>query len=532
MKSLRTLIHGGTLASVMTIALNVVSSRALADAGGELSAQCNAFNTADFSSLQDAPTQITAAQWVEAKETLPAYCQVQGYVAPQIGFEIRLPASNWNRKFLMAGCGGFCGALWSSACEGPLRKGYACIVSDMGHKSGLGDALWAYHNLQAKMDYGYRATHVTALAGKAITERQYRKAPERSYFVGCSGGGRQGLVSAQRFPWDFDGIVAGAPTIDTGALAVYTLEATLAIERQSGDPVLPHSTLSLMHDTALAKCDLDDGVKDGIIGNPSACHLDPVELVCKSGRTIGCLTEIQAEAARKIYAGITTSTGEKIHPGAAVGSELNWNLMGQLKELFISAFRYMKSMPDPGPSWKLADFDADRDYKRSLMMEPLYSASNPDLRKLKVAGAKLIVYGGWNDVGIVPQSLIDYYETVERTMGGRKETQEFFRLFMIPGMNHCGGGDGADVIDFLSALESWVEHGQAPQRLLSAHVKAADYSNGHRPADLSKAGFTRPVYPYPQRARYKGSGDPNKAENFEPAGPENPVAQRRPRERN
>lgn len=505
--------------SLMTIALSVASGRAKADSEGDVSAQCSALNIADLSTLQDAPTQITAVRWVQAKEALPTYCQVQGYVAPQVGFEIRLPATNWNRKFLMAGCGGYCGAVYAGACDAPLRKGYACIVTDMGHKSrSAADGLWAYNNLQAEIDFGYRATHVATLAGKAITQRHFQAAPERSYFMGCSTGGRQGLVEAQRFPWDFDGIIAGDPSfIDYSIGFFYALEVANALAGRDGESVLPLPARELLHEAALARCDLDDGVKDGIIGNPSACPFDPAELACQSGNAVRCLTTLQIAAAKKVYAGARTPAGDRLYPGVAIGSELQWAGFPGMKEHFMTAFRYLRFIPDPGPSWTAADFDPSHDYKRFGMMDSLSSASNPDLRRFKAAGAKLIVYSGWNDQLVTPGSVIDHYETVERTMGGRHATQDFFRLFMIPGMNHCAGGDGADTIDFLSALEAWAERGEAPQKLLSSKAAAPD---------SSRAGFTRPVYPYPQRARYTGRGDSNAAENFRPTEPDHPVATR------
>lgn len=525
------------LTAVMT--LSVISSLAKADPAGEVAAQCNALKTADFSGIQDAPTQITEADLIEAKDDVPAYCRTQGYVAPQVGFEIRLPASRWNGKFMMVGCGGNCGLLWPGYCDMPLRKGYACIVSDMGHRGSGEDGLWAYNNLQAEIDYAYRATHVAALAGKAITERYYGTAPNRSYFMGCSQGGRQGLVEAQRFPWDFDGIVAGAPPVDRNDNSVnghsmYQLWAVLAAQGQGDRPVLPPSAIKLMHDAVIAKCDLDDGVKDGIIGNPPACKFDPDELLCTPGTKTeaGCLTKSQAEAAKKIYVGVTTPTGETLYPGVAVGSELNWiptfiypdGTAGRMKEVAMDRFRYNLFVPDPGPSLKATDIDFARDYKRFGMMASLYSAANPDLRSFKAAGGKLIMYDGWSDERNMPAPIIDYYETVERTMGGRQETQNFFRLFMLPGMKHCSGGAGADAVDFLGYLEAWAEHDRAPDRLLAAHPKqnpAADDGYPYRqfPADSANVSFTRPVYPYPRRATYRGTGDPNNAVNFRPVEP-------------
>jgi feruloyl esterase len=462
---------------------------------------------------------------------------VQGYVAPQVGFELRLPISNWNGKFLEVGSGGWGGSIsFLFFCDGPLRKGYACIASDMGHKAGMGQALWATNNLQAQVDFGYRATHVAALAGKAIVASYYAKAPSKSMMLGCSTGGYQGMVEAQRFPWDFDGIVAMAPDIedeaDLGMRIVWHMRNFLD---KDGKPVLNPSELQLLHNAALAKCDMTDGVKDGIVGDPVGCQFDPSDLTCKAGENSGCLSIQQVEAAKRIYSGPMTSGGERISTrGVFPGSELEWN--GYDADWATELFKYALFTPTPGPGWKITDFDFDHDYQR-LGMGALYTDSNPDLRKFKAAGGKLIVSQGGNDTMEIPGAIFDYYETVERTMGGRAATEDFFRLFVVPGMNHCTGGDGAFAIDYLSYLEGWVEKGQAPDKMISAHVDTT-YLVEHSEVDGRRTGartgafllkfpldpavpvnFTRPVYPYPLRAMYKGTGDPNKAENFKAVGP-------------
>jgi feruloyl esterase len=270
-----------------------------ASAAPDATAQCKALARADFSAIQDAPAQIVGTKVVEAKGKDPSYCQVGGYVAPQIKFELRLPIANWNGKFFEVGCGGACGHLgWTVWC--PTDRGYACMVADMGHEGKGQDGLWAVNNLQAQIDFGYRGPHVAALAGKAITEHYYGKAPKYSYFRGCSTGGRQALVEAERFPWDFDGIIGGAPWIGDTDSTVNFVWAYRALKGADGKLVVSQADLQLVHDAAVAKCDMDDGVKDGVISNPPACKFDPSELVCKAGQTGGCLTQIQADAVRKI----------------------------------------------------------------------------------------------------------------------------------------------------------------------------------------------------------------------------------------
>jgi hypothetical protein len=500
-------------------------------------ADCKALASVNFSKLQDAPTQIIDAQPVDARDKEPAYCRIRGYVAPQVGFELRLPSPDWNGKFIEMGCGGACGNTgWTFWC--PLHRGYACIASDMGHRGKGQDMLWSSGNLQAQLDFDTRGPHVAALAGKAITERYYGKDSRKAYFFGCSNGGTQALAEAQRFPWDFDGIVdlAGVPSYsDMNAAYLWSVRA---LQDKAGRPLLNRPDLQLVHDAALARCDLDDGVKDGIIGDPYHCDFDPAVLMCKAGARTGCLDKARVEAVKKVYSGPITSTGVKASyiRGFAPGSELGWvdddsgldsvnsNRIGGLEEWALEVFRYMAFMPAAGPQWTLADFDFDRDYKRLGVSETLWGASNPDLRKFRSAGGKLIMVQGWNDQNVVPAGQVDYYETVERTMGGRSQTQAFFRLFMVPGMNHCTGGDGAFAIDYLTYLEAWVERGKAPDVMIGAHVLGTTWGQSLKltfPLDRdTPIGFTRPVYPYPLRAKYKGAGDPNDAANFESVQPE------------
>ena len=288
--------------------------------------QCEALASTDFSRIQDAPTQITEAKLIKRKDDLPAHCQVKGYVTPQVGFEIRLPVNHWNGKFMETGCGGTCGVItidW--LCPGPLRKGYACIATDMGHEDRSGGGLWAYNNPQEEIDWGFRATHVTAIAGKAITEQYYRKTPSKAYFMGCSTGGRQGMVEAQRFPWDFDGIIAGAPASDQSGTIMIRLWAALAMRDKDGKSILSSTDLQLVHDAVVDACDMNDGVKDGLIGDPRACHFDPLKLVCKGQSSTECLSMEQANALKKIYTGPMTSKGKEIYtdgalmPGASRG---------------------------------------------------------------------------------------------------------------------------------------------------------------------------------------------------------------------
>jgi Tannase and feruloyl esterase len=515
----------------ITIGLFPVVVRAQADTAHDVSDTCGALASADFSGVSDAPAQVTNSALVRATSNVPAFCQVQGYVAPQVGFELRLPVSHWNGKFIELGCGGWCGTIYGEECNASLRKGYACIVTDGGHKGRGDDGLWAQNNLQAQIDFGYRAIHVTALAGKAIVERYYKATPRYSYFNGCSTGGYQALVEAQRFPWDFNGIIAGAPDLDHADTQMRVIWHLRSFFAPDGTPLLKRKDLELVHQAALAKCDLDDGLHDGIIGNPVGCKFDPSVLLCAHGQSVGCLSKAQVDAVTKIYFGPVNSKGEPISTrGFFPGSELGWS--DWTPEGLHSAeefFRYALFTPSPGSHWTAQDFDFDRDYKR-LGIGAFYTDTNPDLRKFKATGGKLIAYQGGSDPIEIPGALYDYYETTERTMGGGAATQSFFRLFIMPGMNHCMGGDGVNEADFLGAVEAWVEMNRAPDVIIGSHIDLDQFMKTHDwrsesfltefenfRGDPANVRFTRPLYPYPAYAKYKGTGDPKKAGNFRPA---------------
>ncbi len=486
--------------------------------------QCQALQSQDFSTIIDASTHVMATRAVAAANEFPAYCQVKGYVSSAIEFELRLPLENWNGKFIQRGCGGFCGSIFIDACNNHVKDGYACIASDMGHTSTAIDAKWAYNDLQAEIDFGYRATHVVTVTGKVITESFYENAPQRSYFMGCSTGGRQGLVEAQRFPHDFDGIVAGAPVIDETGAGMELLWTVVANRDDDGKQILPARKVPMLHEAVIAKCDMNDGIEDGLIGDARECDFDPSELQCLGQDRDNCLTTAQVETVNKIYQGPVTSDGKALYTGGAQrGSELNWlgnyisedgglsvyeNFMGDM-------FRYLNFMPDPGPSWKQTDFDFDEDYKRLGLMEAIYTGSNPDLRKFKARGGKLLTYQGWRDQSVVPLNIIDYYEMVTRTMGGQESTLDFYRLFMIPGMNHCSGGEGAYAIDYLAYMEDWVENGNAPDVLIGVHPNVrVDSAGTDLPLEADQVDFSRPAFPYPARAQYDGKGDPSSASSF------------------
>lgn len=487
-----------------------------------LAARCEALMNADLARVPDAPTRLTSTKLIDATAEKPVHCEVEGYVAPQVGILMWLPAKNWNGKFLEVGCGGFCGTLeYMRNCIRPLGKGYACITTDMGHRGMEGGGVeWAYNNRQAVIDFAYRATHVTALAGKAIVKSYYGKKPDRSYFSGCSCGGRQGLIEAQRFPWDFDGVIVGAPAISYSEISFAFAYRERILQDASGRPIFDQKAKQFLIDAVIAKCDMNDGVKDGQIGDPRLCRFDPQKHVCKAGSSTECLTKQQADAATALYAEERSASGDRLGQAAypfGIESGVSVSIMSA-RSFYEDYFKYMALDPSPGPAWRFEDFDRNSDYKRLGEIQLLMDATNPDFSRFKQAGGKLIFYHGWSDGGLSANASVELYESIERTMGGRSATQDFMRLFMVPDMDHCGGGVGPNAIDYLDYLDKWVVQGKAPDMMLGEHY-TSDW-DPPAPPPGTKPKFTRPIYPYPLYAKYKGSGDPNSASSFEPVSPE------------
>ncbi|MBY0493002.1 MAG: tannase/feruloyl esterase family alpha/beta hydrolase [Cyanobacteria bacterium] len=437
-------------------------------------------------------------------------CRVAGVVKPQVNFEVWLPASNWNGKFQGVGGGGFAGVISYGAMATALGRGYATASTDTGHNTPGGS--WALNRPDLIVDYAWRAIHEMTIKSKLIVEKFYGNAPNRSYFVGCSTGGRQGLMEAQRFPADYDGIIAGAPAnYFTHLLAgsLWPAAATLNDEATR----LSLAKLAALNKGALAACDAGDGVADGLISNPLACEFDPGTLLCRRGgsldppsdppETDACLTQPQIDAARKIYAySYNPRTKEKIFPGMAPGSEITWTAMAggpnpfQIPVEFYKYFVYS----DPNWDWKTFDFDKDVDLADEKFAK-LLNAVDPDLSAFKKRGGKLIMYHGWNDQLIQPYNSIDYCTSVQKKLGIR-DTDDFVRLFMAPGMQHCSGGVGPNTFDAVSALEQWVEKATKPAQIVASHT-----SNG-------VVDRTRPLCPHPLVASYKGVGGSDEAGSF------------------
>lgn len=467
------------------------------------------------------PVQVRNSKSVPATAGHAPECIVEGYILPSTQFALRLPATGWNGKFLQRACTGWCGSVDQETCDESVRRGYACLVYDGGHTAG-GEGRWGWRNLETKIDFGFRSLHAASVAGKALTNRYYGVKPRASYLVGCSTGGRLSLLAAQRFPLDFDGIIAGSPVVNEWAADLQTLWSLLANTRD-GRSILTISQVDALHSAVLRGCDAQDGLADGIVSDPFACRFDPAEIACKVKKADGCLTPEAVEAARKIYSAPRMPDGTPLNAGGMpLGSELDWKdfIVPSSGEMVLAPaeefFKYLGFPWDPGADWKASDFDFGRDPASLAVMQVLYDASNPDLRAFKSHGGKLIMFQGTLDTALIPARTIDYYETAARTMGGYPATADFFRMFLIPGMGHCGGG-GADTVDYLGALDAWVSNGKAPDMLIGTSLKE-DVEGAARPAfpiPVEKAAFQRPHYPYPYQARYKG-GDVNSAASFRP----------------
>lgn len=515
--------------SLLILMMSWAASATAADTSDAV-ARCNSMRNTDLSSDPDTPARVYNAVVGRFAADVPEVCTLTGYIVPNIGFEIALPLANWNGKYFQGGCGGACGTTRMFWCDEPLRRGYACASTDMGHKSTTGDWNWAANNLQTKVDFGYRATHLTALVGKALTALYFNKQPTRAYFAGCSTGGRQALVEAQHYPWDFDGIIAGAAPLDQTGTAIQLAWTVLANQDADGKPIMTEPVVKLLHEAVIKSCDMNDGVADRLIGDPRRCKFDIEQLRCgKGGTTAECMSDAQIAAAKKFYSGPIDSNGQPIGRtgGAMLGSELNWlgdYLYGkgrapQYATFIESVFQHLAFDPAPGTRWKLSDLNPERDVRR-LANEMIYNASNPDLRRFKSKGGKLIGFQGWGDTSVVPMQYVDYYETVTRTMGGEAATLDFFRFFAVPGMRHCSSDStGGDSIDMLTALEQWVEQGKAPDSLTGYNFDwtGLPLRSHVWPLDPARVKFSRPAYPYPAVPVYKGRGDPKQAENFKPS---------------
>jgi len=432
--------------------------------------------------------KITSATAVAAAGDLPAHCRVQGTIPQAIHFELRLPVADWNGKFYLAGCGGFCGSLEAdrpgviNALNHGLRRGYASATSDSGHAgTSVTDGRWALDNPGAEADWGWRSVTETARVSRDLVRAFYQRPAVRSYFAGCSTGGRMGLMSAQRFPQDFDGIIAGAPALDyTGLVASQMAWIVQANTATDGSEILDRAKVPLVAKAVLETCDGLDGQRDGLIDDPRRCDWKPAQLQCEGSTAADCLTAKEIGVLDHWYMPAASGDGRIQYPGGVPkGSEPYWpvwlsgipgsNALSLAERFGTDFLRFMAFVPDAGAGFDVRNYDFDRDPPRLATMARIYDATNPDLTAFRERGGKLLLFHGWADPLVTPQRTLDYYGAVRATMGGAESTAQFARLFMLPGVDHCGlqPGPGAKSVDFdpLPALEAWVERNAAPTTL-------------------------------------------------------------------
>ena len=499
--------------------------------------------------LTDATTTVMTAELVRRSSTAPEHCRIEGLILPAVGFEVRLPLA-WNGKFLMVGNGGYLGAFFDQSMG--LVRGYATASTDTGHRGP--SPTFAHDNRAAEIDFGFRAVHVSALAAKRLIAAFYGRPPRYAYFRGCSTGGRQGLMEAQRFPADFDGLSIGAPIYDYTLKQIYNAAwVAQALFADEGAGYVPRRKLAALGAAVYARCDGLDGLEDGLIDDPRNCDFEPsrdLALCPADTDRDDCFFAAQIEAISKIYDGPGSGYPGHVHggewlPSAGGGLTGGWDVYftGQLAGAAgtgsadgdayggndfepvqlrnaRSFFRFLAFEQDRPDFDVLSDLDfaavPDTSFMASLM-----NATEPDLSALHERGGKILMWHGWADVGLNPLRTIEYFEQVRATLG-QTVADDLIRLFMVPGMYHCSGGPGPDRFDDLSALERWVEEGVAPQTMLA--VESADpgsYASGRGPGGMAgsspKAAVTRSrlLCAYPRVARYRGTGSPDSAESFE-----------------
>jgi len=382
-----------------------------------------------------------------------------------------------------------------------LRDGYATSSTDTGHTGG--NASFALGHPEKLVDYAYRAVHEMTVKSKAIASAFYGTGVKRAYFNGCSTGGRQALIAAQRFPDDFDGIIAGAAANPKSGLDAWRIWMTQAMLKNQAS-FIPEEKHRVIHQAVLDACDTIDGVKDGLIENPTRCHFDPAVLACRGTDGPNCLTAAQLETAKVVMSPVKNrQTGELIFPGFEPGTELGWSRMLSGPEPYANAVEQFKYIVFKDPTWDWRTFDLERDLAAAEKSgQGTLASIDPNLTAFAQRGGKLITYHGWSDQNIAPQASVNFFTRALAATTAPAKGSAWLRLYMVPGMGHCSGGEGPDTFDMMRPLDSWVETGTLPQ-----HVEASKITGG-------KVTRTRPLCPYPQVARYKGAGSIDEAANF------------------
>jgi len=433
---------------------------------------------------------------------LPAFCRVSATLKPtsdsDIQIEVWLPASTWNGKFLAVGSGGWGGSINYEEMASALRRGYATSSTDDGHSTP--GASFIVGHPEKFIDFAYRAEHEMTVEAKALIKAFYGREARYSYWNGCSGGGREGLLQAYRYPDEFDGIIAGDPAnVRRNAWALWLAVQTFK------DPAahIPPEKYPMIHRAVLDACDANDGLKDGLIENPQSCHVEFKKIECKSANGPDCLTPRQVQTAQTMISPATTASGKVLFPRLEPGTELRWaRLAGgpQPADLFLDQFRYVVYHD---PNWDWRTFDLERDAAKADATNKEVDDLDPHLASFANHGGKLLIYHGWADQQVAPGSSIEFYKSAVELSDNPAKSSNWIRLFMAPGMAHCSGGEGPDSFDSISVIEQWVEQGQAPSQIVAAHHNAAH-----------EVDRTRPLCPYPQVARYNGTGSIDEASSF------------------
>jgi feruloyl esterase len=478
--------------------------------------------------------------WAPAVQ-VPEYCGVKGTIRPtsdsDIKFEVWLPVAGWNGKLQGAGNGGFAGSIgYRGGLVEAVQRGYAGVSTDTGHTGGSEDIAWAKDHPGKLVDYGHRGIHLMTVNAKAIVKAYYGEAPKRAYFASCSNGGRQALMTAQRYPEDYDGIIAGAPANDwTGLILGFTWNAQAQLA--SADSYIPAAKAAVIQAEVISQCDKLDGVADGVIGMPPACNFDPGKLLCKDAQTDACFTAPQVVTLRKIYHGPQTSKGAQLFsgftPGAEVGAlpGLGWDgwILGQPAGNSTQARfakNFMRSVATGDDKWEYGGFDFDRDAEGIVAkFGATLNATDPDLSRFTKRGGKLILFHGWADAAVPPANTVKYYQDVVAKLGAEKSAGAV-RLFMVPGMQHCFAGPGPATFggmtaalspgdpsaDLSAALERWVEQGVAPETIRA--VKPKNLLAGLY--DPTQGGVERSglLCAYPKHAKWNGAGSADDAASY------------------
>ena len=512
-----------TVAATLAVAA-ILATTTAAIAVVRLGAAAPAVSCASLASLSLPNTAITTAEEVAAGAfippgasgdralasaartygNLPVFCRVAATLRPSsdsdIKVEVWLPTADWNQKYQAVGNGAFTGSIRHNSMAAALARGYAASSTDTGHVGG--SAIFGLGHPEKVIDFGYRSLHEMTVMAKAVIDAYYDEGLRYSYWNGCSAGGRQALKAAQRFPEDFDGIIAGAPGNDWTGRAGASLRVAKPLEANEAAR-LPAEKRQLVHAAVLDACDAGDGVTDGVVGDPERCAFDPAVLRCSGAESDSCLTAAQVNTVRMLYASPENpKTGRPI-TGLLPGSELGWTDLGWTRSARSTGLEQFRYLTFADPEWEIDRFNFETDIVRAEEADDdTLNALDPNLKPFIDRGGKLIAYHGWSDPQISPANATQYYRRVVDTVGDAEAVHASYRLFMAPGMGHCGGGDGPSRFDMLTALEEWVEEGTAPDRIVASRTRDGAVDR------------TRPLCPYPQQAVYTGTGSTDAADNF------------------